>query len=94
MVNTQATDRQGAPRAARGLSPSSPRSVPLPGVSSRGAETMEKNQKKPKQETCELCRVLADLLRQLDSDKYQYGAEREVGLAVETALDLHKKRTH
>lgn len=40
MHNTQAQVRQGAPRAARGLSPSSSRSVPLPGVFLRGAEKM------------------------------------------------------
>ena len=47
--------------------------------------------KKPKH-TCEVCRTLGDVVRALEPEKYQCGAELEVAEAIQTALEQHMKR--
>jgi hypothetical protein len=50
--------------------------------------------KRNAEQPCELCRTLGDIVRALDPDKYRYGPECEVGLAIRAALELHRERAH
>ena len=48
--------------------------------------------KRKTEHSCELCRTLGDLVKELDPDSYRYGPEFVVGHALRTALDKHRRR--
>jgi len=48
--------------------------------------------KRKPEHTCEVCRTLGDIVRALDPEKYQCGAELEVAEAIQIALEKHLKR--
>ena len=42
--------------------------------------------------SCEVCRTLGDVVRGLEPEKYQCGAELEVATAIQEALKRHLER--
>ena len=44
--------------------------------------------------SCESCRILKDLKKALDPDRFIHGAEKNMGRAIDKCLEKHNKRVH
>jgi hypothetical protein len=48
--------------------------------------------KRKTEHTCELCRTLGDIVRELEPEKYRCGPELEIAEGIRAALGRHLRR--